>query len=376
MTWPSLSIRKLWLGRQARTKSDKLEQVRAVQLYIRGRALARVGAYDLAAAAFERAVVLDPMLDAAFESLGEALDILGQSEFASVQYAAARQVRAKLRPGAPDRHFVLRQRGHFTGEILAYDAVIRSLKKNALPYIARGNAHLASGQAEAALANYNRALGLKRGLPAVAALKGEALSMLGRYDEAVRSFDVALRAHPDDAEALGGRAIARLGLGLLEEANADWKRQFVLLGSRASARACVALRMADWASAVLELERALEKEPGDPYWTLYQLTARHRLGMPAVVAIIPSIDAWPGPLLALYADQMTPAEVLARADTENRRAEAAFQLGLLAFDRDHKAAESYWKSLIEDPSPSLIEHAAARNELARRTPSRTVNERI
>lgn len=370
MTRLSLAIRKWWLGRQARTKLVKVEQASAVLLYIRGRALARAGAYDLAAAAFQRAVDLDPTLDAACESLGEALDILGQPELASAQYAAARRSRVKMRPGAPDRHFVFRQRGHFTGEILAYDAVIRSLKKNALPYIARGNAHLASGQPEAALANYNRALRLrlKLGLPAVEALKGEALSMLGRYGEAVRSFNVALRKQPDDAEALGGRAIARLGLGLLEEANADWQRQFELLGSRASARACVALRIADWASALPELERALEKEPSDLYWNLYRLTARHRLGMPADGASIPSMDAWPGPLLALYADRMTPAEVLKRADNEHRRAEAAFQLGLLAFDRDHKEAEAYWKDLVEHSSPSLIEHAAARNELARRTP--------
>ena len=368
MTRLSVAIRKLWLGRQAGTKLDSLGQASAVQLYIRGRALARAGAYDLAAAAFQRSVVLEPTLDAAFEGLGEALDILGQSELASAQYAAARRIRAKMRPGAPDRHFVLRQRGHFTGEVLAYDAVIRSLKKNALPYIARGNAHLASGGPEAALANYNHALRLKRGLPAVAALKGEALSMLGRYGEAVRSFDVALRARAEDAEALGGRAIARLGLGLLEEANADWQRQFELSAGRTSARACIALRMADWASAVPELERALEKEPSDPYWNLYRLAARHRLGMPADVASIPSIDAWPGPLLTLYANRMTPAEVLKQADTEDRRAEAAFQLGLLAFDRDRKAAESYWKDLLEHSSPSLIEHAAARNELARRAP--------
>jgi tetratricopeptide (TPR) repeat protein len=324
-----------------------------------------VGAFEFAASLYQKAIDLEPTLAEALEGLGEALDILGQTELAMEKYAAARQIRAGMRPGAPDRHFVLRQRGHFAAEVLAYDVVVRSLKKNALPYIGRGNAYLASGQPDEALADYNCALRLKRDLPAVAALKGEALSKLGRYEEAVRSFDTALKARPDDAEALGGRAIARIGFGLLEEAKADWRRQFQLLVGRASARACVALRMADWASALPELERALEKEPSDSYWHLYRLTARHRLGMPADLANLPSVGTWPGALLALYSGRTTPAEVMKRADTDGRRAEAMFQLGVLVFSRDRKAAEAYWKDLIEHSSPSLIEHAAARNELAR-----------
>lgn len=361
-------MRKIWLGSQISGNPKDAGQSDSHRLYLRARALARSGAFELAVPLYQNAIDLEPTLDEALEGLGEALDILGQTELAMEKYAAARRIRAGMRPGAPDRHFVLRQRGHFAAEVLAYDAVVRSLKKNALPYIARGNAYLASGQPEEALANYDRALMLKRDLPAVAVLKGEALSMLGRFREAVRSFDIALSAQPDDAEALGGRAIAWLGLGLLDEANADWQRQIQLLEGRASARACVALRMADWAMAWPELDRALEKEPNDPYWHLYRLAARHRLGMPPDLANLPSIDAWPGSLLALYAGRTTPADVLKRADTDSRRAEAAFQLGVLAFDKDRSAAETYWKDVVERSSPALIEHAAARNELARRFP--------
>jgi hypothetical protein len=123
--------------------------------------------------------------------------------------------------------------------------------------------------------------------------------------------------------------------------------------------------MADWALALPELETALMKEPRDPYWQLYRLAARHRLGMPADPAGIASIDTWPGPLLALHGGRIEPDEVLARADTDSRRAEAAFQLGVLALDRDRGAAETFWKDVVEGSSPALIEHAAARNELAR-----------
>lgn len=364
----SMSMREKWLRRRITEDLQESDQTDFHRLYLRARALARSGAFELAMPLYQRAIELEPTLDEALEGWGEALDVLGQAETAQEKYAAARRIRAEMRQGAPDRHFVLRQRGHFTAEVLAYDAVVRSLKKNALPYIARGNAYLASGQPKEALANYNQALKRKRDLPAIAALKGEALSKLGHYGEAVRSFDVALKARPDDAEALGGRAIARVGLDLLEEANADWRLQFQLLAGRPSARACVALRMADYAAALPELDQALEKEPNDPYWHLYRLTARCRLGMPADLANLPLIDAWPGSLLALYTGRIGPAEFMKREATGGRSAEAKFQLGVLAFVRDRNVAEAYWRDLIEYSSPSLIEHAAARNELARHFP--------
>lgn len=356
---------RAWL--RSGTTENQLDRVQtdSHRLYLRARALARSGSFELAAPVYQSAIDLEPTLVEALEGLGEALDSLGQTELAREKYTAARRIRAETRPGAPDRHFVLRQRGHFTAEILAYDSVVRSLRKNALPYIARGNAYLASGRPKDALADYSRALKLKHDLPAVLALKGEAHSMLGSYGDAIRSFDAALQAQPEDAEALGGRAIARGALGLVEEANADWRRQFQLLEGRASARACVALRMADWALALPELEQTLLKEPGDPYWHLYLLTARRRLGLPSGPSDIRVVGSWPGLLLALHGEGIKPDEIMERADTDSRRAEAAFQLGVLKFDEDSGTAERYWKDVVERSSPSLIEHAAARNELAR-----------
>lgn len=365
MPFISVTMRQLWLRTRISESLLETEKTDHTRLYLRARALARSGAFELSVPLYERALELEPTLGEALEGLGEALDVLGKTDLALEKYAAARRVRAEARLGPPDRHFVLRQRGHFTAEVLAYDSVVRSLKKNTLPYIARGNAYLASGRPKEALENYDYALKLKRKLPDVLVLKGEALTMLGRCKEAIRQFDIAVKARPENAEALGGRAIARLGAGLLGKANADWQRQFALLKGRPSARACVALRLADYASALPELELALEKEPNDPYWHLYRLTARRRLGLSADIGNLPSNDAWPGLLLGLHVGNTTLDEVLKRADTDNRRAEAAFQLGVLAVDRSNAASRRYWTDAIGQSSPSLIEHAAARNELAR-----------
>ncbi|HZY55535.1 MAG TPA: hypothetical protein VFE73_19930, partial [Reyranella sp.] len=121
----------------------------------------------------------------------------------------------------------------------------------------------------------------------------------------------------------------------------------------AAARACVALRLADYALALPELERAIESSPDDPYWRLYRLTALRRLGRPVEAAEGPAGGAWPAPLFTLFSGNADSDAVLAAADRPGRRIEALFQL------------ERY-KEAVETAPPAMIEYAAARNELARR----------
>jgi len=362
-----LGLRKAWRlrGQGASLHGGGSNVPPSDLLYFRARAMARAGAFDMAARLYQDAVELEPRFSEALERQGEMLDIIGQSSLATEKYETARRIRAGIRPGPPDRHFVLRQRGHFVAEIMAYDAVVRSLKKNTLPYLARGNAYLAAGQPEKALDDYERALRLKRNLPEAIALKGEALLMLGRYADAIQAFDVAFGARPRDADILNGRGIARMALGQVNEANADWQQQFQLLQGNSRAQACVALRMADYATALPLLVSAIQKDPGDPYWQLYYLTALRRLGRPAAPTGNFAMATWPGPLLALHDNRSTEAELLAQADTQGRRAEAMFQLGVVAFDGNSKVAADHWKQVVEHASPSLIEYCAARNELSR-----------
>ena len=122
--------------------------------------------------------------------------------------------------------------------------------------------------------------------------------------------------------------------------------------------------MADYQAALPELERALEKDPADPYWRLYRLTALHRLGRAAGIEVTAG-GAWPGPLLALHAGRLSADEALQQADNEARRAEALFQLGVLAWPRDPAEARRRWDEVVSLAPPALIEHAAACHELAR-----------
>jgi len=363
------SLRNSWLARRhrnyLRAHSNYRIDSAAVSMFILGRALARSGLRPRAAELFGQAYSSDPTLTDVLEDQGALLDMMGEREGAAAKYDAARRARVKVRPSPPDRHYVFRHSGSVLSEIFAYDSALISIRKNALPYVARGNAYLSIGRPQRALVDYDKALRLKRSSPEIMVLKGEALSMLGHYHKALREFDAALVVQPEDDEALGGRAIVQVALGALTEANADWRRQFQLRRAPAAARACIALRLADYALALPELEQALSREPSEAYWPLYLSTARSRLGLSAEANVSPRIRDWPGPLLDLHAGRATEEEVMNQADAAGRRAEALFQAGVVAFPNDRAHAERCWRQVLDHGSPSLIEHGAARNELAR-----------
>ena len=115
--------------------------------------------------------------------------------------------------------------------------------------------------------------------------------------------------------------------------------------------------------ALQELTRALEREPNDPYWQLYRLAALVRLGKSVSAHEINVINDWPGPLLALHAGRLSVDEVLSNANGSDQRAEAFFQMGIMALRDNPATARQYFEQVVEDANPSLIEYAAACHEL-------------
>lgn len=326
----------------------------------------RTGELAAAIVEFDRAIVLIPDYAEAIAARAEALEMLGQPEVARPEYERARQLWATNRPGAPDRRYVFRRPGRFTFEMESYELALKRIKTGSFPHIACGNALLVLGRPAEALKHYQSALKRKVNDPDLTALTGEALCMMGQHLEGIEAFDFALAVNPKDADTLNARAIACMALGRLDEANDGWRRQLAVLGpEQPAARGCVALRLTDYAVAATEFDRAVTKEPADAYWHLYRMTAQRRLGTPGTGGSLPAAEAWPSPLLALHAGTMSADEVLARADTEGRRLEALFQLGVAALPDDPKLATERWREVVARGAPSLIEHAAARNELAR-----------
>ncbi len=337
----------------------------AEHLFLRAQALFRMGDSQAAINLLRQASALSPSFADAVEAEGEVLDMSGDSASAQARYEEARKLRQNGRAGAPDRHFVLRQLGSHTAEIVSYTRVLKSLKKYALPNLARGNAYLADRQVELALADYERTLRLHPGSMDALAMKAEALSALGRYAAAIEDLDKVLAANPKSSDSLNARAIAHMALGHADQANADWRRQLDLLGGRPAASAYVALRLADYERALPHLETMLRNDSRDPYWALYLRTAQMRLGKTPTPAQSAAGDEWVASLLAVQSGSASREEVMARADTAGRRAEALFQLGVASHASDLNAARAYWQQVLDLGQPALVEHAAARNELSR-----------
>jgi tetratricopeptide (TPR) repeat protein len=331
-------------------------------------AMARTGQLDRADGILEERCKLTPEYAETIEAHAEILDMVGESERARAKYETARRLRAQVRQGMPDRSFALRGRGSFLIETMSYSHASNVMKDRLLPLIARGNAYLAEGKAEAALADYEQVLKFKPGTLQAQSLKGEALSMKGRYKQAAEAFTKVLDKTPNDSDALSGRAIALMARGKVEAANADWRRQLELLPARQpAARACVALRLADYEKALPELDQAVAKQPGDAYWHLYRLIAQRRLNKNEGSAIAGELgDTWPAPLVGLLAGRAPADGVFTHATTPGRRSEALFLLGALAAARGDQAdAQSRWKEIVAIGLVGLIEYAAARNELAK-----------
>lgn len=326
----------------------------------------RGGNSEGALADLERALSLAPDFADAVMARAEILDSMGRSEEARGEYERARRLWSEMPLGAADRRYIFRRQGYFAFEAESYDLVRANVRSKILPQLAHGNARLARGRAAEALDSYERALKVDPKLPEVLALKGEALSALGRYQEAIENFDAVLATHPKDGDTLNARGIARAALGRLAEANEDWRSQFEVLPQTCpAARACVAMRMANYSAAFNEFGLAMAKEPANPYWLLYRLTAARLAGAPAESVTLPADDRWATLLLAFRTGQATEKALLDRANSPARHAEARFQMGVLAVDGNPAAARRYWREVVEQGPPTLIEFAAASNELAR-----------
>jgi tetratricopeptide (TPR) repeat protein len=308
-----------------------------------------------------------PDLPDAIEARAITLDMMGDEVTAKKEFDRYRLVNANRHYGAADRHYVMRHPRPRT-DMLEYEVVVRRVKRRLFPLMAQGNLMLSLGHPAEALTYYDLAARLRTKSNEVVIMRGCALSALGRHAEAIQEFNKVLMAEPNNGDALNSRGIDHMANGNLDAANADWNRQIGLLAAdRAAARGCLALRMADYERALPELEQAIARHPGNPYWLVYRATALRRLGrQPAPSCTASVAAAWPGPLQALHSGKCGEAEVLARADNPKRRTEAAFVLGGLALaGEDRNAASRWWREVVEMAPVDMIEYAAARNELAR-----------
>ena len=188
-------------------------------------ALAAQGKTEQALAGFLHATRLDPFYAEAFLNAGREQARLGQAEAALRSYRAA-IARAPGHEQALHAYVVLRNQASLPGRALPFaERLVAQHPKSVQGHIALGNTLTLLRDyagAEAALA---KAVTLSRGTSAEALmLLAQAVSHLGRDDQALEFVDRALALKPDYMMALNRKAMILQTLGRFDEADPLFRR--------------------------------------------------------------------------------------------------------------------------------------------------------
>lgn len=160
----------------------------------------------------------------ALNMLGNLLGDLGELDAADDAFARA----AALGPGDPNplinRGRLASRRGRHGAALDHLRGAVALAPRSVLAGVALGNALRASGDAAGAVAELARARDLEPGRASTGVHLGVALTAAERPAEAIAAFDAAERAGGATPELAHNRAAARVALGELDAAEAEYDR--------------------------------------------------------------------------------------------------------------------------------------------------------
>ncbi|MEI6642043.1 MAG: tetratricopeptide repeat protein [Novosphingobium sp.] len=204
----------------------------------RGIALSQIGRTQDALTSFERAIALDPRHADALANRGLALGQLARFADALASFDTALAIQpghalaSAYRMQAAESLFAqaeeLAGAGRHGEALAAFTALAAHDPARAQAHYGAGAMHWQLGDAAAALACCERALGLAPELGPAHNLRGRALQQLGRGDESLAAFDRALVCNPSDALAHLNRGWQLRHTGRLEEALAAFLQTQIL----------------------------------------------------------------------------------------------------------------------------------------------------
>lgn len=203
--------------------------------YQRGNAENRLGRWQPALDAYDRAIELDPQFAYAHCNRGAVLERLGRWDDALASYARALALN-------PD---------------------------DLLTHYNRGSVLKQLGRFEEALTSYDRAIALRAEYAEAHVNRGNVLQELARFEEAIASYDHAIRHHPQGFPvhlAHFGRALALLNLHRRDDALVSLDHTIELKGDHAEAhfrRGGVLYELKRHEAAVASFAAAIQYSPGD-----------------------------------------------------------------------------------------------------------------
>jgi tetratricopeptide (TPR) repeat protein len=192
------------------TDRDKLTHLCADALNDRGYLFSDSGDYKKAISDFDRAIVVNPMHDAAFGNRGAAHDSEKNYALAVVDFSNALRINPTDTEILSSRGFAYYQLKDYDHAILDYNDAIKNGSKSFSTFNNRGAAFRRKGDCVRAVEDYSKSIELNAKSVRSITSRAFCYSILSRYDLAIADYDSALELNPKYAVALFGRGLAKI----------------------------------------------------------------------------------------------------------------------------------------------------------------------
>ena len=276
MSAETLFQQALALHRQSRLSEAELLYERVLQAnprhsvawYLLGHIAAQSGQHQRALVLLGCATEHDPLNAAAHNETGNVLFRLKRLDEAAAAYERALAINPKSIEFHTNRGNVMCSLKRFDAALASFDAVIGLDSAHAAGHYNRGMALYDLGRLNAAIQAFDGAIALRPDYADAHNGRGNALLALEEYADALVSFDAAVALQPTYADAHNNRGNAQRALGLSESALASYQRSSSLQPGYAGVNYNLGTLLAELgrhAEAVDTLGRALTLNPELPY---------------------------------------------------------------------------------------------------------------
>ncbi|QEN88883.1 tetratricopeptide repeat protein [Labrys sp. KNU-23] len=244
--------------------------------------------------------------------------------------------------GHNERCRVLIAQLDYVGAISSCETAMRLKPDFAAPYANRGLAHLRQGDTSLAVADFDKAIQLDPKLERVYGLRTEAFQMAGDLDKALKASQEAIAQFPSDAMAYTDRAILNFTMGNFHAAAEDF-------------------------TASLSRDDFV-------YRKLWRYLSLSRAGEDGTSTLTQDADGtkdrgWPYPVLEFYLGRRDSNGMMAAAENDDQRCEAAFYQGeWLVLQHKVGDAVPLLKKTIDTCPKTFVEYRFAQAELKRLAP--------
>lgn len=210
--------------------------------------------------------------------------------------------------------------------------------------------------------------------------RGDVYFEKGLFKDAIKDYEHALALNPHNAAAFANRGNVRAHQGSFSVAMEDLNTAILLNPHDAVAfqtRGNIYFYLGEFEKASTDFQRSLDLEPADLFSVIWPYLAKMREGESGAALLnsfsqSKNLDEWPGPVISLYLDEISTAELIEIASGtsgQGRRqliSEAYFYGGeyQLLHQNIEEAIRMFERSIAHG-TKTLVEHTAAKAELKR-----------